>query len=75
MGNASRDARREERKQRSEMERLDREHQKRAQTMRNRAFMVIGVLVVLGVVILGVTRRQGDSGRVWSAEHGHWHEK
>jgi hypothetical protein len=29
---------------------------------------------VVALVILGVTRR-GDSGRVWSAEHGHWHEK
>lgn len=49
--------------------------QKRAVSMRNRIFVVVGVLAVAVVVYLGVTRRQGGSGRVWSAEHGHWHEK
>jgi hypothetical protein len=35
--------------------------------------------VVLAVIAAGVmaTRRGGEEsqGRVWSAEHGHWHEK
>jgi len=75
MGNASRDARREERKQRSELERQDRERQKRSAGTRKRLLLVIGVLTVLAVAILAATRRQGDSGRVWSAEHGHWHDK
>lgn len=75
MGKASNDSRREERKQRAELERQDKERQKRAQTLRNRAFVVVGLLAVIAVVILGVTRRQSNSGRVWSQEHGHWHDK
>lgn len=75
MGNTSKDDRREERKHRSEIERQDRERQKRAQILRNRTFMVVGVLAVVAVVILGLTRRQSQSGRVWSQEHGHWHDK
>ena len=43
--------------------------------MRNRMAVVVGVLIVAAVVYLGVTRREGGSGRVWSAEHGHWHDK
>lgn len=74
MAKPSKDARREERKHRSEAEREDRERRKRAQGMRSRVLLVVGVLTVAGAVILGVTRRR-DSGRVWSAEHGHWHDK
>jgi hypothetical protein len=68
-------SKREERKQRSEAERLHREQQQRARKWRARLFVVAGVLAVVAVVLLGVTRRRGESGRVWSAEHGHWHEK
>jgi hypothetical protein len=67
-------SKREERKQRSEAERQARQQRKRAQGMRSRVLIVIGVLTVGGAIILGVTRRR-DSGRVWSAEHGHWHER
>ena len=63
---------REERKQRSEAERIHREQMKRAQVVRNRLFFVAGVVVVAAVVWLGLSRRE-QSGRVWSAEHGHWH--
>jgi hypothetical protein len=75
MGKASKDVRRQERKQRSELDRDVREGQKRARIMRNRMAVVVGVLVVAAAVYLGVTRRDGGSGRVWSAEHGHWHDK
>ena len=63
---------REERKQRSEADRVYREQMKRAQAMRKRFFFVAGVLIVGVVVWLNISRRQ-QSGRVWSAEHGHWH--
>ncbi len=43
--------------------------------MRNRVLVVLGVLAVAAVAYLGVMRRDGGSGRVWSAEHGHWHDK
>jgi hypothetical protein len=65
---------REERKQRSEAERVYREHSKRAVAMRKRFLLIAGVLVVGAVVWLNLSRRQ-QSGRVWSAEHGHWHDK
>ncbi len=68
-------SKREERKQRAEAERLEREHAKRAQRMRTRAFLVAGVIVVALVITLGITRRRESGGRVWSAEHGHWHDK
>ena len=68
-------SKREERKQRSEAERLHREQQQQARKLRGRLFVVAGVLAVAAVVLLAVTRKQGDSGRVWSAEHGHWHDK
>ena len=68
-------SKREERKQRSEQERIEREHQKRARGMRNRVMIVAGVLAVIAVIALAMTRRQAGSGRVWSAEHGHWHDK
>jgi hypothetical protein len=67
-------SKREERKQRSEAERLFREQSKRAQAMRKRFFLIAGVVAVGVIVWLGLSRRQ-QSGRVWSAEHGHWHDK
>ena len=42
--------------------------------MRRRFFVIAGVLIVAAVAWLGISRRQ-QSGRVWSAEHGHWHDK
>ena len=68
-------SKREERKPRSEAERLERERHKRATGRRSRVFLAIGVLVVVAIAVLGVTRRRSESGRVWSAEHGHWHDK
>ena len=75
MAKESRDARRQERKQRSEFDRELRERRKRVVSMRNRVLVVLGVLAVAAVAYLGVMRRDGGSGRVWSAEHGHWHDK
>ena len=67
-------SKRDERKQRSEAERLERERHKRAEGRRSRMFLAFGVVVVAALVVLGVTRRRGDANRVWSAEHGHWHD-
>src|SRR5262245_30072809 len=58
MGNASKVARREERKQRSEAERQHRELARRSQRMRNRAFVVAGVIAAIAIVALAITRRQ-----------------
>ena len=73
MGKEPKDAKREERKQRSEAERQHREAMKRAQTMRSRAFVAVGVLIVIGVVAVTFMRRQEQEGMIWSAEHGHYH--
>jgi cell division septal protein FtsQ len=73
MGKAEKDVKREERKQRSEAERLHREAMKRSQKMRGRAFIVVGLLAVIGVVAVTFMRRQDREGLIWSAEHGHYH--
>lgn len=67
-------SKREERKQRAEAERFERERMHRAKKARARLFFVVGLLAVLGIAVLAVTRR-GAPGRIWSAEHGHWHDR
>ena len=74
MGKAS-DAKRAERRERSEEHRQARDREKRSQSTRSKVLFVIGVLALAGVVILGVTRRKDTATRVWSAEHGHWHDR
>ena len=65
---------REERKERSELARQHAERVKHQRRMRSRMFVIVGALAVLALAVLA-TRRPGGSGRVWSAEHGHWHER
>jgi hypothetical protein len=67
---------REARRHRAEAEREHREHQKRQQRLKARLILVAGVLVVIALGFMA-TRRDGDEsgGRVWSAEHGHWHDR
>lgn len=66
---------REERRQRAEAERLHREQARRQQKLRSRLMIVAGVLVVLTLSVLALRRGEDGGGRVWSAEHGHWHER
>jgi hypothetical protein len=66
---------REARRQRSALERQHREQLKRQQTLRSRAFVVAGALVILAIGVLLIRRANDSSGRVWSAEHGHWHDR
>lgn len=47
---------------------------KHAQVMRKRFFFVAGVLIVAAVAWLSLSKPKQQSGRVWSAEHGHWHD-
>jgi hypothetical protein len=44
--------------------------------MKRGLLMVAGVLVVIAIGFMA-TRRDGTEvgGRVWSAEHGHWHDQ
>ena len=72
-------SKREARKQRSEAERLQRERQKRQQAMKSRLYFIVGAVVVVLVGVLYATRDEGSStggaGRVWSPEHGHYHDR
>ena len=73
---------REERKQRAEEHRAAQERFQRQRQLRKRAFAVVGVLALIAIGFLAVTRSGGEvrdgeerNGRVWSAAHGHWHDK
>lgn len=72
-------SKREARKQRAEAERLQRERQKRQRALKSRLYFIVGALVVVLIVVLYATRDEsssvGGAGRVWSPEHGHFHER
>lgn len=72
-------SKREARRQRAEAERLQRERQKRQQAMKSRLYFIVGALVVVLIGVLYATRDEGSStggaGRVWSPEHGHFHDR
>lgn len=67
---------REERKIRAEAQRADQERRARQRKWRSRALVAVGALALLAAAFMA-TRRDGDenAGRVWSAAHGHWHDK
>jgi len=67
---------REERRQRSEAQKLERARQKRQRIWRSRATVLIGILAVIALgVIVRRQRATRNDGRVWSAAHGHWHDR
>ena len=69
-------AKREARKQRSELERQNKERKRRQQVMRSRVLFAIGAAAIVAIGFLLATREPaGRPGQVWSAEHGHWHDR
>jgi hypothetical protein len=66
--------RREERRLRAEEAKAWRETERRQRVLRTRFAMVAGVVIVLAL-LFAATRRGTPAGRVWSAEHGHWHDQ
>ena len=72
-------SKREERKQRSQEHKAELERLSQNKRFQSRATFV--VVVVLGLLAAGyfVTSRPKDgeerNGMVWSAAHGHWHDK
>jgi hypothetical protein len=68
---------REERKQRAEAHREDQERQRRQRRWKSRALVAAGTLALFAMAYLATRRRDGEEkdGRVWSAAHGHWHDK
>ena len=68
---------REERKQRAEAQRDAQVRERRQRQWRSRALFAAGVLALIAMGVLATRRRDGDenNGKVWSAEHQHWHDK
>jgi len=70
---------REERKQRSEEHKAELERLKQKRRFRSRVKVVVAVLVlaVTGFVLAARHPRDGEErdGRIWSAAHGHWHDR
>ena len=68
---------REARKQRSEEHREQQERLRRQKQLRSRAMLVVGVVVLIVAGYLTTRRTDGAErdGKVWSAAHGHWHDK
>jgi cell division septal protein FtsQ len=67
---------REERRKRSELERQNKERQRRRQILRSRLLFALGAAAVIAIGVFLVQRdRPASAGRVWSAEHGHWHDR
>ena len=72
-------SKREERKQRSEEHRAELERLKQKKRFQSRVALVV---TVLGLAVAGYVRaarhpKDGEErdGRIWSAAHGHWHNK
>ena len=72
-------SKREERKQRSEEHKAELERLKQRRRFQSRATFVIVVLAVVAAVSYFIIIRPKDGeerdGRIWSAAHGHWHDR
>lgn len=72
-------SKREERKQRSEEHKAEVERLKQQKRFQSRVTFVVVVLglVVAGYVLAARHPKDGEerNGRIWSAAHGHWHDK
>ena len=69
-------AKREARRQRSELERQNKERRRRQQVMRSRLLFALGAAAVVALgVLLAKRDKPGRPGQVWSPEHGHWHDR
>jgi hypothetical protein len=70
---------REERKQRSEEHKAELERLTQKKRFQSRVTLVVAVLglAVAGYVLATRHPKDGEerNGRIWSAAHGHWHDK
>ncbi|MGQ0639244.1 MAG: hypothetical protein ACT4P6_00495 [Gemmatimonadaceae bacterium] len=69
-------AKREARRQRSALERENKERRRRQHVLRSRLLFVLGTAAVVAIgLLLALRDKPGRPGQVWSAEHGHWHDQ
>ena len=72
-------SKREERKQRSEQHKAEQEELERKKKSQSRVTFVVVVLAIAAAASYFVARHPKDgeerNGRIWSASHGHWHDK
>ena len=70
-------AKREARRQRSALERETKERRRRQQVLRSRLVFALGAaaVVALGFLLAQREKPGGRPGQVWSAAHGHWHDR
>ena len=72
-------SKREERKQRSEEHRAELERLNQKRRFQSRVTVIVAVLglAVAGYVLVSRHPKDGEErdGRIWSAAHGHWHDK
>ena len=72
-------SKRQERKQRSEEHQAELERLNQKKRLQSRVTVVIALigLAVVGYVLAARHPRDGEerNGRIWSAAHGHWHDK
>lgn len=68
---------REERRQRADEHREAQERERRRRQWKSRALFAVGALALIAMGFMATRRHDGDesNGRVWSAAHGHWHDK
>ena len=68
-------SKREERKERADITRQQAERRQRQRKVGARLLMILGAFAVLAVAVLAARRPASGDGRVWSVEHGHWHDR
>jgi hypothetical protein len=68
---------REARRERSAAERANKERRRRQQVLRSRLLLALGATAVLALGFFLAQREKpgGRPGQVWSAAHGHWHDR
>ena len=66
---------REERRRRAELAQEAKVVQQKQQVLRRRVLIAAGILAVAAFVWAATHRGSAPAGRVWSPEHGHWHDQ
>ncbi|MCC6773827.1 MAG: hypothetical protein IT360_21760 [Gemmatimonadaceae bacterium] len=74
-GASARSDKREERRRRAEQAQEARVLRVKQQVLRRRVLIAAGILIAVAFVWAATHRGSAPAGRVWSPEHGHWHDQ